>query len=755
MITIALDEQGDFEGMFDDIKTGEPIFIGGVVFDDCNIRKEQQREKERIHHYLKGICETVGASYPEDLHVNHQRNNWAKVKKVKQKVTDTITEFMCRGTCQAIEGKFAEKLRQIPGRAGKYYVFVNMVCDDGNRQVNDRDSALIREDYGSNLYVHMAENVVERLIFHNPVIKNVNHVKLDLATRRVVLKGDDVAKADQYIRLGYEEDMDPSHASPGERIFCLTDKDNYRTAIQREMMDTGKYYIQFDSVGVKSIYYGGETPNYRMEFLYLADLICSNLGYKLPKAEADKLVWEVKQRADQYTGHDNNLIFVHDRVDAKFRKAWEKLEERDYYHTLSIAYDISHSDLAYADFYKKVWVKILEDQLKKENSLNDYNIALQRLHDYTRQNNIDQDKLIYIFSKLEDMKEQMEYRRSEDKAVLYKLYDAGVSAYCHVGRTDEAKLYFEQCKRYAKYADFETYLRTRTKLAVCLTDELQYEDACKLAKENKDYYEELMPLRQLILEDDSEGTIVYGIICSQLGQVYAFLRNEQAEAMFQKALKSMGNPESANYLITVSYLLHYYLDRKMQKEYEELAAVYFAGKRGLREQFSYILSEGTKGRDARLSMKFALYVFVRAIAAFYMERLSDGMLRRLLNIEEEVRGRGSDAAGQLSGHPWELIYKYLALIAYEKGREDATAGLMQKSETMIRNQGMIIDMIGWFGRIEVAMHMGQQQKAREICRCIPASLDEHNPVYRLIRETESFEDLYRILDNHIFTYMYR
>src|SRR5699024_5359237 len=111
MITIALDEQGDFEGMFDDIKTGEPIFIGGVVFDDCDIKKEQQREKERIHHYLKGICETVGASYPEDLHVNHQRNNWAKVKKVKQKVTDTITEFMCRGTCQEIEGKFAEKLR--------------------------------------------------------------------------------------------------------------------------------------------------------------------------------------------------------------------------------------------------------------------------------------------------------------------------------------------------------------------------------------------------------------------------------------------------------------------------------------------------------------------------------------------------------------------------------------------------------------------------------------------------------------------
>ena len=76
------------------------------------------------------------------------------------------------------------------------------------------------------------------------------------------------------------------------------------------------------------------------------------------------------------------------------------------------------------------------------------------------------------------------------------------------------------------------------------------------------------------------------------------------------------------------------------------------------------------------------------------------MLRRLLNIEEEVRGRGSDAAGQLSGHPWELIYKYLALIAYEKGREDATAGLMQKSETMIRNQGMIIDMICWFGKME-------------------------------------------------------
>lgn len=45
MITIALDEQGNFESLYDEKKTGAPIFIGGLVFDELGDERVMSEEK--------------------------------------------------------------------------------------------------------------------------------------------------------------------------------------------------------------------------------------------------------------------------------------------------------------------------------------------------------------------------------------------------------------------------------------------------------------------------------------------------------------------------------------------------------------------------------------------------------------------------------------------------------------------------------------------------------------------------------------
>ena len=45
MITIALDEQGNFESLYDEKKTGAPIFIGGLVFDELGDEREYDHER--------------------------------------------------------------------------------------------------------------------------------------------------------------------------------------------------------------------------------------------------------------------------------------------------------------------------------------------------------------------------------------------------------------------------------------------------------------------------------------------------------------------------------------------------------------------------------------------------------------------------------------------------------------------------------------------------------------------------------------
>ena len=70
MITIALDEQGNFESLYDEKKTGAPIFIGGLVFDELGDEREYDNERRKISFYLQGICEEIGGSYPSSLHSN-------------------------------------------------------------------------------------------------------------------------------------------------------------------------------------------------------------------------------------------------------------------------------------------------------------------------------------------------------------------------------------------------------------------------------------------------------------------------------------------------------------------------------------------------------------------------------------------------------------------------------------------------------------------------------------------------------------
>ena len=61
MITIALDEQGDFENLSGKL-TKTPVFIGGVVYDDCDEDIDYANEKKRLQKYLKNVCLSVGCS---------------------------------------------------------------------------------------------------------------------------------------------------------------------------------------------------------------------------------------------------------------------------------------------------------------------------------------------------------------------------------------------------------------------------------------------------------------------------------------------------------------------------------------------------------------------------------------------------------------------------------------------------------------------------------------------------------------------
>lgn len=703
MLTIALDEQGRFENI-DGYEGKEPLFIGGLVYDDGDSSADHDREKRRIRLYLKAVCEENHVEYPQGLHYEEGGGVLNDpLKDVKKRINETLGGFLRSGTCP-IRNAFGEELNGMKPRQGRYSLFAMERFGTVQKELmSDETSILVREDYASNLYVHMAEEIVERLIFHNPVLEIRGRILLDLATRMAVVQGKDAEiRAREYQALGYKERKDLSEKYRNKRFFPLTNADIYRTAIEREMLDTGKRGIQLDRVRVHSIYYQEEQQGLGMEFLFLADVICSVFGYHLDTRSAESLIEDMAERARRYTGHDRNLIFAYDAVDTLFKKAWHRLEEKDYLEALRLAQEGMRMNSPYAGYYKKNWFPKIAEHLRKETDASAFGIALRKYSLFLEENNRNQEDLVCIYQALEGMLGNMTFRREEEKSVLYELYDAGISAYTHIGDSLHAKECFEKCVQYAGRTELERYLKTRNKMVVYLMDRFDCQEALDIAQDNVIYQKELLGIRELVYPDQ-ETSVHYGIALSQLGQVQAALHQREAEESFLQALEQIQNKDSYDYIRTLSYLLHYYLEMGEREVYDRRAAEYFGGEQEPGAQLTYLLREGAR-EQGDFSMKFALYVYVKGLYRFHLDEISGRLLDRLCRIEKEAeKYGGEEALAQINNHPWEIICKYLALIAWKKGRKQEAETYMARIGSDLSFREYTLEMVCRFGELEYAV----------------------------------------------------
>lgn len=277
MITIALDENGDFEGL--NRESDEATFLAGLLYDDNGDEADTEHERERIIAYYQNVCAKAGGHFPETLHISHAGNNGGYVAKTKKEVGASLGEFLRNGTYQK------KALTRFP-RRGKYILFMQIKSNQGKRSLQGKDlCTLVKDDFASNLYMHMAEDVVSRLIFHNPHRPDIQKVHFDLPTRMVVLDNKLRDKINEYYQLGYKDykfDKEEPRDNDKKKYLQIANDNNYRAAISREIIAEGRTDIEVDSMKVNSIYYGpaNEKKIKSMVFLYLADSICSLLNWK-------------------------------------------------------------------------------------------------------------------------------------------------------------------------------------------------------------------------------------------------------------------------------------------------------------------------------------------------------------------------------------------------------------------------------------------------------------------------------------------
>lgn len=757
MITIALDESGKFENIEDTKNVA--TFIGGVLFDDFGDKQETIRERERIEQYYKNVIGSVSDgsedfAYPKSLHsIGNPYLDSNVVKPVKSKVKATIGEFLKSGTFNGqpvLAGK---------SRKGKYYVFAFLKSDQGMKDlIGNNVSFMLRDDYASNLYFHMATQTVSRLIFHNPVIHNISEVAFNIATRRSEDLDKHSERALEYKRQGFKPES--ATASDQDVFFRIANSDIYRTVISQEMLRAEMTNISVDSFDVKPILYHRSSG---MEFLYLADSICSYLSYHLKGKSDGGWLSGIISKVNNIIGTDSALVFAYDEIDRLFERALSAYERGDVYEALSFAYCASRKESIFAGYYNNKWFKTLIKAISTGCSEAEFTLAVRKLHSSITTNTLDQDELIYILSALEIISHRMEKILDDDESrgVLYELYDTGVSAYCHIGNSNGAIAFFNRCRKFAYRVGVEDYLRTLNRVVETLLDNFEWDKARQVADDSIKYQSALLNMKNelpVYRKHNQMYSLGLSKALSQQAQVYAFYRDQKCEEVFREALSSFPR-DSADYKITQSYLMHYYLDINNKERYESEATDYFGNQTSPEKRLDYILKEAFEDSPI-INYKYALYVYIRGFYMFEHSKASVRLLERIYSIdetlkkaEEKEKGKKESKFTELSGHPAEIIFKYIAMVAYDHGDYERASEMIGHAENRLKYKGATIKLITAFGEVEYYDHIGDvNNRNKKLDKCVKL-VNGQFPQLATELKNKGYDQKYSILSKWL-VYMY-
>ena len=680
MITISFDEQGTFENTH----LHEHLFIAGLLFDDFGFSDETETERKRIYRYHKKICDLTGTAYPADLHVKPDKSNIDQVKLTKTLVNRTLGYFLKNGVYYDPEdtGSEPDDLEMNP-RKGKYYLFMKLRSEKGRKDLIDPDSSiLIRDSYASNLYIHMVEEILEEVLLCNPFIKNIQEVFFDLPTRTVY----QINRSEQYEKLDHLrlKRLDPSAE---EEKFMIGNSDIYRTSVEQAIKNAKKN-IQATEFRVFPMTYENNNGN-RQSFLHLSDSICSLIGFNPSSHKPGQWIFDANRICNELVGSDRSLVFAYDEADVYWQKAYKALEDKHLYEAFNLICDGEKCGSSMAKYYAEVWYPHIERRVASCDDLAALEEAAKKLQASTYSTIKDQGRLLCCFETLQKAVEPFEKQKEAEKTV-FALYDAGFAAYNHTGQSEKAIACREKSFAVSAGQDIRQVLRMRNRLAVAYCDQLNFKEALNTVNGTIQYEQMISTMRMEMDEGDSFKAAEEGKALSQRGQIYAFMCNNEAENDFLNALDLMESDKD-NYLITMSYLLQYYLDAENKEKYEKYAKIYFESD-DLYEQFTNLINKGCDDKCS-LSLKFSLYIFVRAIWAFYRDFTNSPLKTALLNIESALVNRKKEAAKEIGGHPWELIYKYLAFYAYSSGNTSKAKDYIRKSRLVLNDGGKIIEQI--------------------------------------------------------------
>ena len=716
MLTIALNEYGDFHHLGQDEESLKMIhFIAGIVYDDMDNAQDAINERIRLDRFFRAVAKDSRSLYPqgffgklksdetEEGKGREKFNSNAKkdMRIFRDAIDAALPKFLAHGTYNG------EELVAMP-RVGHYAIALTLKSEAGKTEyLQSSMSNLLHDKVASNLYWHMADGLVSRLVFTNPFAFGVQRVRLELATQMIDVLDSERERLIEYSQLGYTpyEYQDKQLKKEGITSYQVANAFAYRASLDRHMVESNRpdLDVKLRTVSLRMEEDDPEST-IRNAFLYLATYICTNFIYYGADRKAND-VFKFKKLVDfsnKLNPMHQNLLFVYDNVDTYFEKAMQSYLNGDYFDALCYTYDAYNCESRFQSYYKINWFPFLEELIHSTDDRIAIERAVQDFVNYANQSRIDAGKLHYVYDQLKYVLEDIQHLSLGDQRLVYAFYDGGVTAFNHLGESDFAVSCFQKCQSLAHIVPLETYMQTVRRRVVAKLDSYDYDDALILANYVVAYEEQIQGLREKLSMD--EKAISLGQAYSQLGQVYAYLKREEAESYFVKAL-SIFQEGTSDYYRTLSYLLHYYIDAEKQRDYETWAPKYFGGAVKVSEQLTYITSMTVDDKVVQHE-SYALYVYIKALYEFYKHAVGKDVIKRIVALGKEV---AQTLNYSVKGHPWELIFIYMSLLGYDWNYMTDVEYFKDCIRKTVDNPGPAIRNIMAYGEMRIAERNGNQK----------------------------------------------
>ena len=145
---------------------------------------------------------------------------------------------------------------------------------------------------------------------------------------------------------------------------------------------------------------------------------------------------------------------------------------------------------------------------------------------------------------------------------------------------------------------------------------------------------------------------------------------------------------------------------------------------------------------------------------FEHSKASVRLLERIYSIdetlkkaEEKEKGKKESKFTELSGHPAEIIFKYIAMVAYDHGDYERASEMIGQAENRLKYKGSTIKLITAFGEVEYYDHIGDlNNRNKKLDKCIKL-VNGQFPQLATELKNKGYDQKYSILSKWL-VYMY-